>query len=225
VREAYPILEEKPPLPEVYENPVSSELGRTELSALPPVRRSWFVDPTRAWILQLQENRLAHNWRQIDDAPYPRFPVCWGKLEAAWGSFLELHRAERLAEPVVDQLELTYVNRLLSGSAWSRLEELGKVLPDLSWRPGKLFLPGPSAFEWSAAFEMPEAAGRLRVSARPAVWTRDGRPVLLVELTARGPLAPRQDMHDWFGLAREWIVRGFADLADEAHQRSEWGRR
>ena len=52
------------------------------------------------------------------------------------------------------------------------------------------------------------------------------KPVWLMNLSARGiPLGPGVGgAFDFFDLAREWIVRGFADLTTRAMHRS-WKRK
>ena len=73
------------------------------------------------------------------------------------------------------------------------------------------------------AFPMPDEAGRLNVSLKPAVVLGDKRQVLRLDLTARGQL--KKESRDvasalaGIDLGHEWVVRGFASLTrPEMHE-------
>jgi hypothetical protein len=69
--------------------------------------------------------------------------------------------------------------------------------------------------------------GKLNVGIFPALRSRDQGRVILCHLSARvetsGP--SDEDVDKWFAEAREWIVRGFADLTAEDAQDRLWQRR
>ncbi|MNP57063.1 hypothetical protein D3C76_1518510 [compost metagenome] len=72
---------------------------------------------------------------------------------------------------------------------------------------------------------MPNAAGTLLVKLGSGKVKGEENKVQILELAARGPVIDRSEaaMNEWFGLAREWIVRGFTDLTSkDAH--ALWGR-
>jgi hypothetical protein len=52
------------------------------------------------------------------------------------------------------------------------------------------------------------------------------QPLLVAELTVRGigPDRSVEGMWSWFDLAREWIVRGFADVTGPDVQQNIWRR-
>ena len=54
-----------------------------------------------------------------------------------------------------------------------------------------------------------------------------GQPIILLDLTVRGIGKDKsiEGMWDWFDLAREWIVCGFADLTGERVQTEVWKRK
>ena len=95
---------------------------------------------------------------------------------------------------------------------------------DLAWRTKRSFLESPESVAWKASFLLPEKVGRLHVSVRHAIRKSDKTPVLLCDLTARGiPKAvDEESIRKWFLLGREWIVRGFADLASDDIQENLW---
>lgn len=60
----------------------------------------------------------------------------------------------------------------------------------------------------------------------PRFLVQDDRPLLLLQLTARGaPIGEGlEGAREFFDLGREWIVKGFVDVTSpEMH--GKWGRR
>jgi hypothetical protein len=55
---------------------------------------------------------------------------------------------------------------------------------------------------------------------------RDQMPTIKLEIQAKTPMADKSvdDSWDWYDLAHEWIVKGFADLTQEPFQQSAWKR-
>lgn len=234
IREEYPNVESAPMLPQVIEkfgdsseggNPFdTASIGIFPWSAMP---RSFFIDESGRWLVQLQSTRLLQNWRKSgSDDIYPRFPAVHQRFEQSWIRLQEFCRREKISQPLVDQLEVTYINHIPKGEGWEAPGEVGLVFPDLNWRSKHDFLNDPEATAWKADFLLPNKCGRLHVAVRQATRKTDGVPVLLSELTARGRPSELSEasMRDWVELAREWIVRGFADLASEQIQQTVWRR-
>ena len=136
-------------------------------------------------------------------------------------SFLHENKFEKL---VPLQYEMTYINHIWEGEGWSNLLEIGKVLPDHSFRQNsKRFLPEPERLNWGTSFLLPDKAGRMHVTIRNGKRRDDGKPMIVLDLTVRG--IGKEGMEAWFDLAREWIVCGFADLTGDEIQKKIWGRR
>jgi hypothetical protein len=129
-------------------------------------------------------------------------------------------------EPV--QYEMTYISHMPIGEGWRGLEQVGRVFPDFAWRQDAgRFLPTPEGVNWQTRFVLPDREGRLHASIRRGVRSPDGREVLILDLTVRG-FAGNGDldsMRQWFDKAREWIVRGFADITGAEMQEEVWGKR
>jgi hypothetical protein len=124
------------------------------------------------------------------------------------------------------QYELTYVNQIPQGDAWSNLEDIGKVFPDFAWKANpQRFLSYPQSISWATVFELPDELGRLHASVKYAVL--NNHPSLLFELTMRGigSYTSREALQNWFDIGHEWIVCAFADLTDEEIQTKIWKRR
>ena len=228
VRKEYPLAEDREPLPRMFEEADGTKTTPFEPSATPPLRRVFLYGKDPRWLMQVQGDRLLHNWRKLEEQDvYPHYPEVSKRFWNAWTSFTQFCLDEQIGRPHVQQLEVTYINHIEEGRGWSGLSNMGRVFPDLSWRPKRAFLPSPEFVQWVGSFPLPDGRGRLHVAVRPARRRKDNAGLLLCELTARG--TPERDddeaMGAWFDLGREWIVRAFADLASDEIQSDVWRRR
>ena len=228
VRKEYPRAEDQPPLSPVIEKPDVTQTQPFSASLTPPLRRVFLIGAQPNWLVQIQEDRFLHNWRKLSDEDvYPHYPEVSKRFWSAWSRFCRFCLSEEIERPRVKQLEMTYVNHIAEGEGWENLSEIGAVFPDVSWRHARAFLPSPESLQWASTFILPDAQGRMHVAIRRALRVKDNAPVLLCELTVRGAPASNDDkaMATWFDLAREWIVRAFADLASHKIQTEVWRRR
>lgn len=232
VRQEYPSFVENPPLAhsiEKFDLDTRAETEtKIELMGRPPLPRLWFIDPTENWLIQVQDDRFLYNWKRVKDQDvYPRFDVVSTKFFDVWNKFHAFCQSEGLPHPSFDQLELTYINHINVSDVKAYVMDASKIFPDMRWRETHGFLPNPETLAWKTSFVFPDQQGRLHVSMRHAIRRKNQQPVLLLEMTARG--MPSSKEHDnvrgWFAMAREWIVRGFADLTDEKIQKERWGRK
>lgn len=230
VRNEYPRFELQQPIQNVTEQfgsnlPFSNQLGIAFLQ-LPDIR-CWFLDPNGNRLIQVQRDRLVHNWRKVTGTEtYPRYPELRESLQKEWWRFCDFLKDEKLERPKINQCEVTYVNNIEYGKGWKDYGELDKVIaalatPKLRGR----FLPDPERTSMQVTYCLEEYAGRLYVSFIPVIRSRDGKEVLQMTLTARG--APKssseEDVFDWLDLGRKWIVRGFADFTT-AEMHNIWGK-
>lgn len=228
----YPTCEQQPRLLPVVERfgdpePDAERERRIEFLSVPPLPRMFFIHESPCWLIQVQDDRFLHNWRRVEETDaYPRFPEVQKRFWSAWERFLGFCGEGMIGTPRINQLEITYINHIVQGEGWNGPGTIGQVFPDTAWRTKRSFLPSPESIVWKASFLLPDQAGRLHASIRHAIRRRDMKPVLLCELTARGiPNAVDEAaIRTWFQLGREWIVRGFADLADDGVQKNIWRR-
>ena len=191
--------------------------------------RTWFETSDGNRLIQVQRDRFLHNWKKAKDTDeYPHYDYVIGNFRKClekFEQFLEENKLETI-QPI--QYELTYINHIPQGDGWTTLNDLGNVFPDFSWRPAsERFLPDPEAINWQTTFLMPERSGRLHESIRLGKRRTDGRPILLLELTARGigNDKSRPAAWSWFDMAHEWIVRGFTDITGEGLHKTVWRRK
>lgn len=199
-----------------------------EVGNIPLVPRIWFVSENNNAVVQVQRDRFLHNWRKVKpEDEYPRYHKVFQLFRERLSTFQTFLEENELGiiEPL--QFEMTYVNPIPQGEAWEQLGEIGKVFPDFAFRSEDRFLPRPDSVAWRTTFALPNKAGRLHAAIRNTKMRSSGKPVLMLELTARGILADKSldAMQFWFDIAREWIVRGFADLIGESIQKEIWKKK
>ena len=230
ILEQYPRCEEHPPIEKKDEPERLLQPRRitAELRIKPPLCRQWFVSESGNEIVQLQSDRFCFNWRRVRPADmYPRYAHIREQFFTRWRGFCDFAQKTSGEAPRVDLLEMTYVNHIPREEGWSEASEIGKVFPSVSFRRDSEFLPAPATLGCSIVFDLQGEKGRLYVVCHHAKQMEpEERDVFRLEFTARGK--PEQTDHEgmlaWFADAREWIVRGFADLTDRQMQADQWER-
>src|SRR5690606_37919255 len=82
------------------------------------------------------------------------------------------------------------------------------------------------SIDYRVVFGLPNEAGQLTLRVRNALRRVDNVPLLAMDVVARGRLGEdaRTTRGEWFALAHNTIVTGFAAFAGEEVQRTEWKR-
>jgi uncharacterized protein (TIGR04255 family) len=225
----YPACQEASPLAPSIEHFEDSE-SPTEvgLPAPPFLPRVWFVHKNGTGVIQVQKDRFLHNWRKTKpEDQYPRYHNVKELFQRHLATFSSFLKEFELGHLVPRQYEMTYINHVPQGEGWDTIKDFAHVFPDFAWRVSDdRFLPEPEGRNLLMTFLLPDNSGRLHMAIRTAVRRADARPVLMLELTARGmatDVSP-EAMWLWFDTAREWIVRGFADLTGDNVQHEVWRR-
>ena len=233
-RKQYPDVSEQPPIQTSFETFGTPQLSRptfqfqTLLS--PPMPRYWFEKTGAPDLLQIQHDRIIHNWRMGDNAvAYPRYEKIKAKFQKECEAFSKWLDDERLGEIRPNQCEVTFTNLI-------DLQESDRVHADLSkltplWTdevtekaPAKLEdVTTNSRFIFSLN-EKP--AGRVYVQFQPVFRQSDLRPMIKLEITARGQPDGEEtsDAFEFLDVEHAHVVRTFAAVtSEEMHQ--IWGRR
>lgn len=152
------------------------------------------------------------------------------RFGSAFAGFADFLRENDLAEPKLTQGEVTYVNHIFPvDGVWTSHGEAEKAVTLLGKVRGS-FLPAPEDVRLSARYVIVDsggsAAGRLHVVVEPRFLVQDDRPLLLLQLTARGaPIGEGlEGAREFFDLGREWIVKGFVEVTS-AEMHRQWGGR
>jgi uncharacterized protein (TIGR04255 family) len=234
IRDNYNCVEEQPPIShiieEIEETPGIRPLKirpNLEVRTKPELPRTWFLNSTGNRLIQVQRDRFLHNWRQTEEKDeYPRYPVVKATFFENWTGFCEFLTDQTLPSPQIDQCELTYVNHIRQGEGWEAIDDIFSLFTFLDWRTRSNFMTIPENLRWSMQFLLPNKMGRLYVEMSIVRIKYDNSLAIRFSLTARGIPSGKIDtesMSGWFDIAREWIVKGFADLTSKKTD-SIWGK-
>jgi uncharacterized protein (TIGR04255 family) len=229
IREKYPFTEDQVPIVPQFENVENTPtIPNTVQVLLDPQMgpRCLFLDGSKNQLVQLQRDRFIRNWRQLTGTEaYPRFTSLLAEFQKEWEAFLAFSQRESLGQPVINQCELTYTNKMEPGAVWKDYSESAKVFTLLRDSPGGGFLPPLEMVAFEARYKLPDGRGRLRVQVQPAFRARDLKLILTFNLIVRGaPVdgSPEQ-VSAWFALAHEWIVKAFSELTTK-QMHVAWGK-
>lgn len=233
-RADFPNVQEHPPLEPSFEMFGTTRAGaggvRLELMHGPlPLPRLWFVNAEGTELLQLQADRLIHNWRKAgDSASYPRYEAIKDSYLAELARF-EAFLAEIGQGPLrCNQCEVTYVNHIVSTddeNLCATPEQVLKLLAPAN-SGGRLPPLESARCQWSFVLQADDGRpiGRLHANAQPAT-SRDGRAMIALTMTARGtPKGPTTtEAAAFIDIGRAAVVHGFAAVTTET-MHARWRR-
>jgi len=219
-RSAYPDVSEKAPINAVFETfgaPAQSRPAvQFEQFLSPPMPRYWFEKSGTPDLLQLQQDRIIHNWRKREDDPtYPRYETLRDRFRTEVDQFVAWLSEEQIGEVRPNQCEVTYVNIIQTPGAEKLHDRLEQITP--LWT-GRLSEPLNADFD-DAQVRMrfrlktdEKAIGRVHVTFLPAVRQADLGEVIKLEITARGRPATESvnSAFDFFDIGRRAVVETFA---------------
>jgi uncharacterized protein (TIGR04255 family) len=183
-----------------------------------------------ARLLQIQPDRLVHNWRrQGNETDYPRYESIRDAFEKHTQTFWELIARAGLSAPVIDQCEISYINHIDAPEERGGVSGAARVFSQLQAVPGAGdSLPQLEDMGLRARYIVKDRdqnlVGRLHTLAQPS-YRVSNSPGFHFSLMVRGrPPTPTLDgAVAFFDLGRRTIVRAFAALTTpEMHK--VWGR-
>jgi uncharacterized protein (TIGR04255 family) len=226
IKQDFPISQEQPPL-----GPIGEFFGSAKnvqvgfpfaLQVGMPGIRNWFVSSDNTYLLQLQRDRFALNWRKTPSQPdYPRYPAIREKFVELYKLFAQFVTTSGLGQCEVNIHEVSYINQWFLRNN----EKIGDGLGSwLSLAPNQVAtLEMESAninVQYLVRESGPEPIGRLYVNVAPIVGS-DGRNGINLELTCRIiPLALGDafEFHP-LDLARKNIVTTFKEITSDSAQK------
>lgn len=224
----YDHVQEVPPLAPAIERSEGRQAVdlQVQLIDTPPLPRTWFLTKSEDALVQVQRDRFLHNWKRMaPGSAYPRYSRIIKVFQKRLSDFDKFLADYQLGEIRPLQYEMTYVNHIPQGDGWNSLSDMGNVFPDFSRRTNETrFLPDPDQLNWRTSFLLPRGEGRLHAVIRHVQRGSADRPIILLELTARGIAddPTRDKMWKWFDMAHEWIVFGFTDLTGKSLRNDIW---
>ncbi len=232
-RGEFEIVEEQPPLMPVFEtfgaNPPSIVGWPLQVLPLPPAPRVFLFNSSRTKLLQLQRDRLLHNWRKVRESDaYPRFETMLAAFEDYFKRIANFTATHRLGEIELNQCELTYINHITLRDGERFFEATARLFNGILGPAVLDFLGEPDDARLTLRYiirsQQNGPMARLLVQAEPA-RKLDGTNIVQLSLTVRGAPDPpdMSGMHAFFLSGREHIVKGFTRLTSPV-MHEEWGR-
>ena len=171
------------------------------------------------------DHRFSMAWGRQPHQPFPSYADCWPSFAEKLHGLLRAHVAAGEDEPTCSDCELHYVNPVTLEEQSSRHVRLERLI--LRWLmpgAGEGWLPAPEGVVTDATFPMTRAAdgapGRLCVRMH-AVPTEASEPLQGMTLSAHCTVeaAGLDALETAFHTAFDWIVRGYATLAEPVGER------
>ena len=127
-----------------------------------------------------------------------------------------------------NQWELTYINHIEKGPVWQLPDDWAGVVPGLLGPIGAIPRRRLETIGGDWRFELEPERGRLHISLRHGKRNgerEDERELLVLELTARGPITATSglDLDNGLNLGHETIVKTFAAITSDEAQ-GHWVR-
>ncbi len=202
---------------------------RIQLVQTPGAPRFFFVTESGSELVQLQNNRFSHNWRnQGTGEAYPRYERIAPIFAKELHEFDRFLSDEKLGGITPVQCEITYVNHI------EREGAVGVPIDDLLEMWPTVFSNVAGAALEDARLDLRHRlltaggnfAGRLYISVKPALRRADRAPLYVLELTARGrPEEPTiTGAMKFLDTHRATLVRAFAQVTGKKMQ-LKWRRR
>lgn len=236
LREAFPDfvhVEEHAPIDQTIEAPDPSTFRspgvRIEMLDTPSLPRLLFLDRGKTQLIQLQPDRLSHNWRKIgDDDQYPRYE----RIRPSFVQELELLEQfladEKLGVLNPTQAEIGYINHIIppeSTGAGSSPHGILRMWSDYRGVAGSMLEDASVNLRHEIRDSDGQFEGRLFVSLKPAIRRSDNERLLVLELIARGRPAGEgiNGAISFIDRGRQLVCRAFEELTTPEMQQ-RWGK-
>jgi len=224
-------VQEHHPLPQAYELfGLERPAPRIRLSTIPEVPRCWFLSEDETELVQVQQDRFAHNWRRKQlGTRYPKYRTIRKAFLEDLDIFEAFLRENSLGELTPNLCEITYVNPIPLEAKWNSFGKLHEVLTVVSPKFSDSFLPEPETVNIELSFVIPDVdgspIGRLHVLAQPVPGDINNDAFHL-RLTVQGIPAQhdREEIMRILDLGHEWIVKGFGSITTKSMHKL-WGKK
>ncbi len=210
--------------------PIAAEL-KLRLESTPPLPRLTLIsnNPERDRLIQFQPTRLHLNWRSIEaKSSYPSYKNLIVEFEKVVEQLRHFCDSAGIAQPNINQWEVTYVDRFQRGELWQSPNDWGNILPGLFPKGAPVAAEGlemdERAIQW--AFEITPKLGRLHIQTSVDRKPNSEDEALLLTLTARGPLNSDtiRSYRDGLDLGHQASVNQFLAMVD-TDLRNSWGEK
>jgi uncharacterized protein (TIGR04255 family) len=225
MREEYPLLENRPRL----EGPIEPDDPHAKFSidvaaAQPPQGRVWLISASDDLLVQVQNTRFIQNWRHRE-TKYQHFEYIKNLFWANFSKFRQFLNSENIQQPVIQQVEISYINWIAGFSMRQFLLPAGNsqiaIENSLTW---------PEEETWNARYLISSTPGtveRLYAQCAPAVRSipqnERGFQFALVFRSAHPNGISDEEASGIMDSGRAAVVQAFTDLTTPNAQET-WDR-
>lgn len=220
-RDKYPLTAEQPILPPFSPSTHGGPIFAFEVQGGSPPIRLWSLTEDRAWLVQLQHDRLLLNWRKLAEGdPYPRYEVLRKQFVDVWQRFQDYIAASDFGVLQPNVAEVSFFNHIRLESGAQDISDFVKAL-NPSWNAS-----GQTAAAYQLERDLSDPLGQGQQNI--ALNYRPGMGPMQLEIATRigilGGSVAVTDVFSSLDRAHHFGVVTFDDLTtDNAHL--IWGRR
>lgn len=231
IKQDFPLSQEQPPL-----GPIGEFFGTSKnlqvgmpfpLHVGMPGIRNWFISSDGAYLLQIQRDRFALNWRKtISESAYPRYPVIRARFVELYEKFSKFIESAAIGKCEINIHEVTYINQWLFNNLQDIDDDIGSWLRIAPNQVASLEMESTNInVQYLVRNSTSEPQGRLYVNAAPIVGP-DGRNGINLELTCRVIPFKLGSSFEYspLDLAREKIVTTFKEITSDSAQKAWRGK-
>jgi uncharacterized protein (TIGR04255 family) len=226
IKAEFPNAQEQPPLPSINEffGRAHSGAGASSFGinfGFPGVR-NWFTSSDGTYLLQLQKDRIALNWRKNpSNSIYPRYPTIKDKFITYLQIFRSYVDQSGLGSVTIDMSEVSYINQWPLEVDQNFGDKLGNWLKLAPKNVASLEMEHATiSAQYLVRGATNQPVGRLYVSVSP-VLAITGQYGVNLELVCRVipfDLGPNMEFSS-LDLAREKVVTTFEQITSDSAQR------
>jgi uncharacterized protein (TIGR04255 family) len=228
LRSRYPAFNDQLPLPAFRSGAAYLDVQVADEPTLP---RVWFLNESSSQLVQFQRDRISVNWRRrsLGDE-YPHYSAIRQELAFVWALLGDFVAEQDVGPLAVSGWNVSYVNPLRQGAGWERVGQVGDIVALWNSEGSDDFLSEPAEVAIRAKYRLPtglgDAGGLLSFQLDPAMSLDEGTVVLLLQVTAEGPVdsGKGEEVLDYLDVGHEWIVRGFTSFT-RSSMHAIWKRR
>src|SRR6266536_5879861 len=194
-RREYPKMTEQMPLLPAFETfgvPPQAPVSGIQIENLlaSPMSRFWFEEANGYELIQIQQDRVIHNWRKRDEQQrYPRYETIRDRFRIEVERFTKFVSDENLGEVKPNQCEVSYINVIDLPDGENPHQYLERITPLWAGNYSEEFLLECENVSFQTRYVLREddkPFGRVYVTFASVFRVQDSRPVIRLEITARG---------------------------------------
>ena len=233
LRTKYPRVTEHAPLGALFETfgAVAPAVPQFRIEPItgPIVSRFWFEQEDGIDLLQIQQDRIVHNWRRRTETQvYPRYEPIRAQFDSEVSTIVAFLACQDLGPIEPNQCEVTYTNILWLPDDMDPHRNLHRLTTLWrGWDAETELAPIENA-SLSMRYLMRSAdipVGRVYVDFQPVFYSTEAKPAVKLDITARGK--PQENTIEaafrLLDAERRAVVRTFDRVTTEEMQRV-WGK-